>query len=98
MKRDPDPGQDIPVMDDTKNRRRARILWHCRRGMLELDILLQDFILKYYEILDQKEHDTLDILLDYPDPVLFDLLMGKVTSTDQEIGRVVEKIRSASAH
>jgi len=63
--------------------RRNRLLWSCRRGMLELDLLLNDFILNKYEGLELHDKQALGALLDYPDAVLFDLLMGKSITADQ---------------
>ena len=77
---------------------KQRLLWSCRRGMLELDILLNDFISKQYETLELQDHLALDTLLDYPDAVLFDLLMGKSITANQEIADVIKKIRSNATH
>jgi antitoxin CptB len=74
-----------------------RLSWRCRRGMLELDTLLQGFLQRTYENLTDADKKVFVILLEYPDAVLFDLLMGRTISTDQEIERVVEKIRAAAA-
>ena len=77
---------------------KSRMLWSCRRGMLELDILLNDFISNQYEVLEEQDHKALLALLDYPDAVLFDLLMGKSSTANQEIADVIKKIRSNHTH
>jgi len=74
-----------------------RLLWSCRRGMLELDILLKDFISKGYDSLDLSSREAFNTLLDYPDAVLFDLLMGKSITADQGIASVIKKIRSIAS-
>ena len=74
-----------------------RLSWRCRRGMLELDLLLQGFLQQCYENLTDADKKVFVVLLEYPDAVLFDLLMGHSISSDLEIGRVVEKIRAAAA-
>ncbi len=71
-----------------------RLLWSCRRGMLELDLLLKDFIYQGYNSLELPDRKIFKILLDYPDAVLFDLLMGKSIAADEGIASVVKKIRS----
>lgn len=73
-----------------------RLRWRCRRGMLELDLLLRDFMDTAFAQLSEKERGLFAALLDYPDPVLFDVLMGHLTPADREIGNVVEKIRAAA--
>ena len=74
-----------------------RLLWSCRRGMLELDLLLKDFIYKGYEALELNDRKAFNDLLDYPDAVLFDLLMGKSITADQGIASVVKKIRTIAS-
>ncbi len=73
-----------------------RLRWRCRRGMLELDLLLRDFMDRAYADLNERECRVFAALLDYPDPVLFDVLMGHMSPADREIGHVVEKIRTAA--
>ncbi|NOY66211.1 MAG: succinate dehydrogenase assembly factor 2 [Gammaproteobacteria bacterium] len=83
------------VADNNSNKlNRDRLLWSCRRGMLELDLLLKDFIYKGYETLELDDQKAFSDLLDYPDAVLFDLLMGKSITADQGIASVVKKIRT----
>jgi len=91
--------QETRGMDATLNREydRQRLLWRSRRGMLELDILLSDFIYDQYERLGPEQLRAFVRLLDYPDAVLFDLLMEKSISSDQEIASVIEKIRTTAA-
>ncbi len=62
--------------------------------MLELDILLKDFISEGYDSLDASSRKAFSTLLDYPDAVLFDLLMGKSITADEGIASVIKKIRS----
>lgn len=73
-----------------------QIKWRCRRGMLELDLLLSDFLSKRYEDLNEKERSTFVRLLDYPDQTLLELLMGRMKPTDRELVHVIKEIRSAS--
>lgn len=73
-----------------------RLRWRCRRGMLELDLLLQGFMQARYARLDAVERSAFDRLLDYPDPLLLDVLMGHLAPTDKDIGHVVEKIRQSA--
>lgn len=76
---------------------RDRLYWHCRRGMLELDLLLQGFLSDHYDSISDAEKRTFATLLDYPDAVLFDLLMGRSVTADKELARVIEKIRTPPA-
>jgi len=75
----------------------ARMRWKCRRGMLELDLLLRDFLDTGYPDLDAAGQQLFDRVLDYPDAVLLEWLMGRIRPTDKDVAQLVEKIRSAAA-
>lgn len=75
----------------------ARVRWRCRRGMLELDLMLRDFLDAAYGQLDASELRCFEQLLDYPDAVLLEWLMGRIRPTDKEVMRLVDKIRSAAS-
>ncbi len=76
---------------------RDRLYWHCRRGMLELDLLLQEYLSALYDSISDAEKRAFAALLDYPDAVLFDLLMGRSVTADKELAHVIEKIRTTPA-
>ena len=68
-----------------------------RRGMLELDLLLRDFLDRDYASLDDGQRRCFDHMLDYPDAVLLEWFMGRVRPADKDVANLVEKIRSAAA-
>ena len=74
----------------------SRLRWRCRRGMLELDLLLNQFLDQGYQYLDRSQRDLLDQVLDYPDQLLFDLLLGHMPSSDKDISNLVSKIRDTA--
>ena len=76
---------------------RNRLQWQCRRGMRELDELLLAFLDRGYERLDADGRRAFAALLEYPDAVLLECLMGRMIPTDKEVGHVVDAIRSAAA-
>ncbi len=51
-----------------------RVRWRCRRGLLELDIVLGRFIEQHYVNLDKAQQAAFDLLLDMPDPTLWDMI------------------------
>lgn len=75
----------------------ARLRWKCRRGMLELDLLLRDFLERGYGQLDTDAQRCFDRLLDYPDAVLLEWLMGRIQPTDKDVAELVQQIRSTPA-
>jgi antitoxin CptB len=75
-----------------------RLYWRCRRGMLELDILLQTFLQQDYDSLTQQEQESFKCLLNTPDNLLLEYLMGRTAAADPNLRHVIQKIRSAVAH
>ena len=73
----------------------SRLYWQCRRGMRELDFVLQDFLESCYETLSAAEIQAFQDLLSYPDPLLLEYLMGRMQPSDRVIADVVTKIRHA---
>ncbi len=72
----------------------ARTRWHCRRGMLELDLLLLAFFDKQYAALSADEKRLFQTLLTYPDPDLFSWLMGHAIAPSLELDTMVKCIRN----
>ncbi|MCP3672857.1 MAG: succinate dehydrogenase assembly factor 2 [Gammaproteobacteria bacterium] len=54
----------------------AQIKWACRRGMLELDFILNEFLADGFLKLSDAEHDELLTFLENSDPDLYAWLMG----------------------
>ena len=48
-----------------------RLMWASRRGMLELDLMLQPFVEKHYDQLDQTDQQLFQELLELEDQQLF---------------------------
>lgn len=74
---------------------RARLLWRCRRGMLELDLLLQGFVDSGYGELDAAGRAAFERLLALPDQRIHNYLFGTETPRDGELGELLERIRRA---
>ena len=74
----------------------SRMRWKCRRGLLELDLLLRDFLDCGYAQLDAEGRNRFDRMLDCPDAVLLEWLMGRIRPTDTDVAQLVDKIRSAT--
>ena len=74
----------------------ARLTWQCRRGMLELDILLSRFLAQQIKHLNEHQFGQLEILLATPDPDLYSWLMGSASPESQELTEIVQFIQSHS--
>jgi antitoxin CptB len=65
------------VNPDAPDLRRLR--WRCRRGLLELDLILGNFLDCGYGKLTTGERVIFDRLLSLPDPVLLAYIQGQET-------------------
>ncbi len=77
-----------------------RIRWRCRRGLLELDIVLGRFVERHYASLDEAGRAAFDALLDMPDAELWDMITGKGTADRKPAlqagyGEVLKLMRAA---
>lgn len=72
-----------------------RLHWQCRRGMLELDLLLMPFVKNQFNALSQQEKALFTELLTYPDPDLYDWLIVKKFPSDPRFNELVNAIRNA---
>ena len=70
---------------------RDRLYWKCRRGLLELDLVLQRFI----PILRDEDLSPLHALLDLPDNDLWDIIIGRSDAYDRRFEETVARLRAA---
>jgi antitoxin CptB len=70
---------------------RNRLRWKCRRGLLELDLVLERFI----PILRDEDLQPLHALLELPDNDLLDIVMGRSESYDRRFEETVARLRAA---
>ena len=71
------------------------VRWRCRRGMKELDVLLERYLERHYPAADARERAVLDRLLEVEDPDLHAWCMGRVAPPD-EFRPLIEKLRRAA--
>ncbi|HQS37823.1 MAG: succinate dehydrogenase assembly factor 2 [Methylotenera sp. 24-45-7] len=85
------------ILRDAEQRRFA---WRCRRGLLELDIVLQAFVAKQFDTLNMRELQAFDDLLAMPDNAFWELInSGKqLKKTDAQATKtaneMLQKLRS----
>ena len=78
----------IPTLDPEAR----RLLWRCRRGMKELDVLLERFARHELPRASAEQRQTLARFLELPDPVLVDYLLGQAIPPDRELADLVAQI------
>lgn len=71
------------------------IRYRCRRGMLELDLVLIPFFDKHYASLSEQQRKQFIELLECTDPELNDWLVGHEQPTDGDLKALVDIIKSS---
>jgi len=71
----------------------GRLRWRSRRGMKELDVLLEAYFKRNLSACDEETLTLLERLLDCQDPELLDWLLGHSVPPDAQLAGIVESIR-----
>jgi len=66
-----------------------RLYWKCRRGLLELDLVLQRYLERH------PDDASLTPLLDLPDHELWDIITGRSDYYDRRFEATVARLRAA---
>jgi antitoxin CptB len=66
-----------------------RLKWKCRRGLLELDIVLERYLQK------NPVDSELSAFLDLPDNDLWDIVSGRSEQYEPRFTQLVERLRAA---
>jgi antitoxin CptB len=70
----------------------TQLRWQCRRGMRELDVVLERYLQQRYASAPLAEQQAFESLLDLPDPQLFAYLMRRETPAVPEWVDVLSKL------
>ena len=73
-----------------------RLIWHSRRGMLEIDVMLMPFTRYHYRSLSPSDQLAYRRLLDCEDQDIWEWLRGFQSPSDESLATIVLKIRQAS--
>ena len=68
---------------------RERARWRSRRGLLELDLLLEKFLARRLDTLDEERLQAYDELLLLPDNELLDIAMGRKPAPDARTSTII---------
>jgi len=75
---------------------KSRLYWQCRRGMRELDDLLQGFYQASIDTLSNQQLQSFETLLKSPDDLLLEYLMGRTIPVDARLANIVSEIRKTA--
>jgi antitoxin CptB len=89
--RSPAEAASLPAALDRQAR---RLLWRCRRGMKELDVMLERFARRALPEASPRDRRALEELLALPDPVLVGYLLGESTPPEPHLAALAGVIRT----
>lgn len=81
---------------DTIEAKKKRLQWQCRRGMLEIDLILKLYLSESYLEADEAERDLFESLLSENDQQLFLWFTGREKSTP-EYEHLIRKLRKVDS-
>lgn len=70
----------------------SRLRWRCRRGMRELDTLLERWLAERWPQADPSDRACFDRLLDCEDDQLWDWCMGRSRPDDPGLADIVDQV------
>ena len=73
-----------------------QLVWRCRRGVRELDVLFNRFLDSEYDNLSSAEKLDFQRLLEVQDPVIMDWLFEKYDAEDEGIAAIVQRLKVLS--
>jgi antitoxin CptB len=71
----------------------GRLRWHCRRALLELDIVFQRFWEQQGAELDEETEAAFERLLEFEDHDLWELISGRAETDDPQLNGMIERLR-----
>lgn len=80
-------------MNEDRKARINRLKWHCRRALLELDLVFQRFWEREGNDLDVQAEAALARLLELEDHDLWALVSGKDVTNDPQLADMIERLR-----
>jgi antitoxin CptB len=72
-----------------------KIRWNCRRGLLELDIILERFNRQHLAVLAPGQIDQFKELLDLEDNHLLDLILGREILAETRLHPMLQLLQAA---
>ena len=82
-------------MEEDRKARINRLKWHCRRSLLELDLVFDRFWERHEDDLDAQGEAALERLLELQDPELWALVIGREVTDDPQLMSMIKQLQKA---
>ena len=86
--------QVIALTDLSIEQIKKQLIWRSRRGILALDVLLQQFLNNHFTELNQEELIVYGQILTIDDLVLLDMIHNKTPPENPQWQSIIEKIQT----
>ena len=73
-----------------------QLVWRCRRGVRELDVLFTEFLNREYATLDQGTQAAFQQLLEVQDPTIMDWLFDRMEPSDAMLAGIIRRLQDFS--
>lgn len=73
-----------------------QLVWRCRRGVRELDVIFTRFLEHNFPSLSESEKAAFERLLDVQDPIIMDWLFARSEPDDKDINAIIQTLRADS--
>lgn len=83
-------------MDEHHHARIEKLRWHCRRALLELDIVFQRFWRETGGEIDDATLDALEKLLALEDHDLWELVSGRSRTQDTQFLYIIKRLNASA--
>ena len=81
-------------MNEQQRVRNQKLRWHCRRALLELDIVFTRFWQQVGDELDEATAASLEQLLELEDHDLWELVSGRAVTDDPQLQELADRLRA----
>ncbi len=71
-----------------------RVRWLCRRGMKELDLVINRFFENEYDSLSEQDQIYFKDFLEVEDPEIYSWIMGRTTPENQHHAAIINKLQN----
>ena len=80
-------------MEEDRKARINRLKWHCRRALLELDLVFERFWERNEDDLDAQGEAALERLLELQDHELWALVVGREVTDDPQLKNMIARLQ-----
>lgn len=72
---------------------RSRLLWRCRRGIREMDLLLETFVEHHYPGLDNDQQQLFERFLEESDMDILAWITGRSEPANPAYGQIIDRLQ-----